>query len=449
MIDIQFTPIEEGFQDEDQKQEEISDFGFTPLSEMGEEKRKPQEVKEGPLRDRPASRLGGQLALRGAESIVSIPRETAEFLESIVPTELLQKGAEKLGLGRGAEFLMDSMKKYAPYKLFPTAEQTREFTKELFGDLFEPKSEAEEKIGETFGEFAALTFPFLGAVKPLRAFLLSTGANAAKSIGDWVGLGDKNSNRLKLGTYVVGSLIHPKAAENFYKRNYKAARDILPENAKVDTQSFASKLDELESGFKKGGISSADKPALQQIKNIRNEMEGAVTPVDSIVEFKKKLNIARGDIYKQLEGNKSGIKTANRNLEMISNATDGALDTYAQYNPTWGKFQREANNSFAAVKSSERASKFLKSKLPKIAITHVGLSALLGHFAGIQGAITAGVAGTATVPVYHAAQTLNKIMRSKPLRKEYFNLYQEAAKGNLPAVAKSVRLLDEGLKGEE
>lgn len=391
-------------------------------------------------------RLVGQLGLRGLESIISTPRAVGEFVESFVPTEALIKGAGKIGLGKGAETLIEATKKYAPYKLFPTEEQAREFTKDLFGDLFEPKNKAEEVAGETFGEFASLVFPFLGAVKPLKAFLLTTGANAAKETGEALGLDKKTSNLMKLGTYVLGSFIQPKAAEKFYKKNYQAARDVLPQNAKVDTTRLATTLDELESGFKKGGISSADTPALKQLENLRGQMEGALTPVDSLVEFKKKINIARGDIFKQLEGNKPGIRTANRNLEMVSNAADKSLEKYAKQNPTWGKFYREANNAFAAVQNSRKAAKFLKGKIPKLAISHAGLSLLLGHLGGLKTILKAGVGVAAGVPAYQAAQTLNQIMRSKPLRKEFFKLYQEAVKGNLPAISKSAAILDKGLQ---
>lgn len=432
------------------KREEFGEF----VEESKGFQKQPIELEENILRKfsktSEPTRIAGQLSARGLESILSVPRSVGDFLQKAVPKETLIKGAEKVGLGKGARTLLEATEKYSPHKLFPTQEQTRKFTKDLFGDLYEPKNSVEEKVGETFGEFASLVFPFMGAVKPLRAFLLATGANAAKETGEWLGLSDKKSNLMKLGTYVVGSLIHPKFAENFYKRNFKEAKEILPENATVSSTRLDANLNSLEKGMMKGGISSADKPALQQIKNLKAEMQGAQTPVDALVEFKKKINIARGDIYKQLEGNKSGIKTANRNLEMVSHAADKALQQYAKQDPTWGKLYREANNAFAAVQSSRRATKFLKGKIPHLGLTHIGLSVLLGHMASLKtialGGAVGGVTAGASIPVYNAAQTLNKIMRSPPLRREYFKLMQESAKGNLPAVSKSAHLLDKGLQ---
>lgn len=462
---INFTPlVENEFTEVEDEVTESNGISFTPSNAMEEEEEDvqdeedqiiPQKYKDLVVDKVKSLDVGkpldvaSQLSLRGLETIASLPRGGFDFLGAVFPEKLVKKGFSKVGLGRGAEFLIDTAKKYYPGQLFPTQKQTRDFTKTIFGDLFEPKNELEEKLGEGFGEFVSLVFPFLGPVKPKKAFLLATGANAAKETGEYLGVSEKKSNLMKFGTYVLGAFIHPKWAENFYRKTYKAANNVLPQNAKVSTQSLAPKLDELEKGLRKSGISSADSGALKQIENLRGEMQGALMPVDSLVEFKKKINIARGDIFKQLEGNKSGIKTANRNMENVSKAADDALELYAKQNPTWGKFHREANNAFAASKNSERASKFLKSKLPKIGITHVGLSALLGHFVGLKTAAIGGAGAAAGVPVYVAAQTLNKIMRSPPLRKEYFRLLQESARGNLFAVQKSARALDKSLTESE
>lgn len=456
---INFTPLV------DNEFTETDGISFTPSNPMEEEEEDievpeeeepliPKKVKDflGKAKSIDVGKpldVAGQVSLRGLETIVSLPRQLGDFAESLIPEKFIKKAASKVGLGKGAEFLIESAKKYAPYKLFPTEKQTREFTKTLFGDLFEPKNELEEKLGSGFGEFVSLVFPFLGAIKAKKAFLLATGANAAKETGEYLGYSDKKSNLMKFGTYVLGAFIHPKWAENFYRKTYKAANEVLPQNAKVSTHFLLPELKKLRKGLKKAGISSADAPALKQIENLGKEMQGALIPVDSLVAFKKKINIARGDIFKQLEGNKSGIKTANRNMENVSKAADDALELYAKQNPTWGKFHREANNAFAATKNSELSSKFLKTKLPRLAITHAGLSALLGHFAGLKLGAAAIGATVATIPVYSATQTLNRIMRSAPLRREYFKLLQESARGNFSAMEKSVHSLDKSLTESE
>lgn len=450
-----FAQFEPGYKDEDEEEVisteealEVPEVPEVPEDEDYFAQFEPPEEEEI-TRPQPegseATRIAGELSMRGVEKIISGPREFGEFLESFVPEETLVKGAEKIGLGKGAQYLIDTTKKYAPYKLFPKEEQVRAFTKSLFGDLFEPKNELEEKAGIAFGEFASLVFPFLGKVPAKRAFLTSLGANAAKETGEKLGMPEEKSNLLKFGTYVLGSFLHPKWAQKFYRNRFDAADKALPQNARVGTSQLSSEINNLETQFTKGGVSSADRPALQQIQNIRNEMQGDVTPVDSLVAGKRKLNIERGNLIKQLEGNKPGIKTAYRNMNLVSKAIDKAIDVYAKYDRTWGKLYNEAKNSFAAVQNSQKASSFLKGKWPKIALSHAGLSALLGHFAGIKVAAATGGATIAAYPAYKGYQTLNMIMRSKPLRKEYLNLLQGAARGNMTEVSRSANALDKGL----
>ena len=418
-------------------QDEIPQFG--KIVQAGSPPKKKKEIFYG-------DRMAGQLLARGFEHIVSGPRELGEFAERLVPKKTITKLAGKVGLGEGADTLIKFTEKYAPYKLFPTHEQLKDFTKDIFGDLLEPRNKAEEIVGETFGEFSSLVFPFMKGVKPLPAALLSAGANAVKQTGEFFGVEEKKANLMKLGTYVVGAFLHPWAAERFYKTNFNLARKNLPQNAKIDSTKLSSTLDTLEKDLTMGGVSSADSPALKQIQNIRNEMQGALTPVESLVAVKKKINIERGNLYKQLEGNKPGIKTAHRNMERVSKAVDDSLEGYAKNNPSWGKPFKEANNAFAAVQSSNKASNFLKGKLPKIAITHVGLSALLGHLGSLKAGGIALAAGAASYPPYLIAKTLNKIMKSPPLRREYLRLYQGAARGNAAEIARSANLLDQGLQ---
>lgn len=389
------------------------------------------------------TRQAGQYSARGIETILGLPRATGEFLERFVPKKTLIKGAEQIGLGEGAKKLLDLTEKYAPYKLFPKQEDVREAGKVIFGEMFEPQSPTEEKIGEAASDFAALFFPFPGAIKPSRAFFLSSGANAAKEVGDWLGFSPSTQELMKLGVYGVGAFIHPGATKNFYTKQYKEAAKLLPPDATMSSTKLLSALDELETELRKGGVSSADKPALTQIENIRKEVQGAQVPIESLVTSKRKLGIERGNIYKQLEGNKPGIKSAKRNIDRVAAALDENLNEYGKSNPEWGKHYKEANSAFAASERSKQAMSRLGKVLPKIAVANVGLSHLLGHL--VAGSAL-GVAGAAaSVPSYLVGRTLNRIMRSPPLRREFFKLYESSLKGEVGAMEKSINFLDKGL----
>lgn len=393
------------------------------------------------------TRQAAQYSARGLETILGLPRATGEFLERLVPKKTLIKGAEKIGLGEGAKTLIGLTEKYAPYKLFPKQEDVREAGKAIFGEMFEPQSPTEEKIGETVYDFVSLAFPFPGAIKPSRAFFLASGANAAKELGDWLGYSPSTQELMKLGFYGISAFVHPNATKNFYQKNYKEAEKLLPPNATVSSTRLESALNEIENDLRKGGISSADKPALTQIENIRKEMQGAQIPVDSLVSAKRKLGIERGNIYKQLEGNKPGIKIAHRNIERVSNALDSALNEYGQFHPEWAKHFKEANNAFAAAERSKKAAARIGKLLPKVGVAHVGLSHLLGHLGGgLKGAAAAAAIG---VPTYLVGRTLNRIMRSPPLRKEFYRLYEAALKGETGVMEKSLKTLDKGLGAME
>jgi hypothetical protein len=392
------------------------------------------------------NRIPSQLSMRGLEHIIGAPREFGEFLEGLVPKKTLIKGAEKVGLGKGAENLINFSEKYAPYKLFPTVHQTRDFTKKLFGDLFEPKNKWEERAGEAFGEFASMAIPFLGKIPIKRAALTSTFANTSKAISDDLGFNPKWGKSLKAGTYIFGALVHPKAGEDFYRKNYDLAEQVLPQNATYSSVPLGSKFSNLKKNFTKSGISSADAPALKQIENIEKEFQGAQVPIDALVTAKRKINIERGNLYKQLEGNKPGIKTAKHNLDQVANAIDDTLDLYGKTDPNWKKYYDNAQSAFAAVEGSKRFGNMVSRNFSKFIVSHLGLSALLGHFAGIKA--TGGVTAAA-YPAYKAIQTMAQIMKSKPLRQEFFKLYRQALSGNVKGMEKSVNKLDKDLPEKE
>jgi hypothetical protein len=410
--------------------EEVAEFG-----EIIEEKKPPQMGSQ-------LTRKTGQLGARGIESVLGLPRALGETLESLVPRKTLQAGAEKIGLGDPVKKGLELTQKYAPYKLFPKSEQIRELNDELFGEAFKPQGIWEERVGEAFGEFASMVIPFAGEVKPFRAILTSLGANGAKVIGEELGLDDKKSNYLKLGTYLLGSFIQPNAAKKYYTDQYAKAAKALPENATVDSVKLEGRLAQLKNRLQKGGVSTADKPTLTQIENLEKEMQGAQIPVDSLQAFKRKLNIARGDLYKQLEGNKSGIKTASKNLDDLAKITDRSLETYAKYNPDWGAHYQAANNAFGAAMQSKRVGKFLSNLVGKGTISHLGLAAILGHTGKLGLAVKAAAVGYPTVK---AGETIAQIMKSAPLRKEFFRLYTQALAGNAKGAQKSILKLNQDL----
>lgn len=404
-----------------------------------------EEEYPAPSQDRLSTptRVAGQVAARGLEKILGTPRALGEFGERLIPKKTIQKGAEKIGLGKGVENLFSFTEKYAPYKLFPTEEDVRGVTKKIGGGSFEPRSKGEERTGEVLGETLSMAFPFGGKVSLPRSFFSSLGANTAKYMTEELGGDPQTGEAAKLGAYALSAFIQPKAGKNFYENRYSQARKALPEDATVSSVPIENQLDALEKSLKKGGISSADKPALQQIENLREQMQGAQTPIDNLISAKRKINIDRGNLYKQLEGNKPGIKTASHNMDMVSKIVDNVLEDYGKTHPDWHSLYKEANQAFGAVSQSQKANQVIRSRLGKAALTHAGLAALLGHMGGLKGIAVAAAGG---YPIYKIGQVAYQLMKSPALRKEFSKLYTNALKGNIQAIDSSLKKLNQAME---
>ncbi len=429
-------------------------MGFRLVEETEEQELGPQIEEEGfrlVEEDGPPgsslTRQAGQYSARGIENILGIPQALGEFGKRLQPKETILKGAEKIGLREPIEKAYEISEKYSPLNLLPSSEQVREAGRTIFGEAFEPQSAEEEFVGDVVGEGVALAFPFGGALKPTRALLTSTAANAAKKGAEWMGLGEKGSNYAKIGTYLMSSFLHPKAAQKFYNKKYSQAQKNLSPDSVTASKPFLEKLSGLKKELELGGISSVDAPSLKAIKNLEKGNQGAMYPIQYLEEAKKKMGVTRQQIKQDLKGNKAGIKMANRKFEKVMNAVDTTLEKYATENPKWGKPYMEANNAFAASKQSEGVKNFLKNNYVKFGISHLGLSALLGSLGGLPAALIG--AAAASYPVYKTAQNLSMIQKSPPLRREFFKLYNEALKGNVKGAATAAHKLGKALPDED
>ena len=381
--------------------------------------------------------------LRGAETVLGAPRALGEFAESIVPEKLITKGAEKIGLGEPVKKGFEFAKKYAPYKLLPKSSQIREFNDFLFGKASKPKNEWEEKADELTSDFAALALPMPGGkLKLLKSGLTALGGNVASEIVGHLGGKEKEKTYAKLGTFLVGSMINPKSAEKLRTDLYKQAEERLPQGSTISSTSLENSINRLEDSLRKGGIAGSDKEALQKIADVRSEMQGAQIPIDSLQKLKIKINEAKAGVYKQLEGNKPGIKSAKRNLDMVGKTVDDALKLYGKTNPEWEAFYRPANEVHGAIEQSKRARNFLERQIKKHGY-HLILPALgITHFGG-PAALAAPAA--ATVGLVTGGEVLSRIIKSPTLRKHYTKLIESALKENVVATEQNLKKLEKEL----
>jgi len=368
----------------------------------------------------------------------------------LIPEQLLKKGAEKIGLEEPVEKGLEFVKEHAPYKLFPKSEDVKQFNKFLFGEKIEPKNAIEARSDELISDFTALALPLPGSqLKLLKPALLAAGGNIASEVVGKLGGGEKEKTYAKLGTFLTGALINPKSAEKLRNTLYEEARSKVPQGATVSSTSLENAINSLESDLRKGGIADSDKVALQKIADIKSEMQGAQIPIDSLDRLKVKINEARAGIYKQLEGNKPGIKSAKRNLEMVSQTVDKALKLYGKQNPEWEALYRPANEVHGAIAESHK----VRNNIGRIAKKyghHAVLPLFLGHMASaahtLEGLATTGVLGTAALT---GGEIAARVWKSKTLRKLYMNTVNAALKDDAIVIEQNLSKLEKELSKEE
>jgi hypothetical protein len=449
-IDAGYTPeeINSFLSKKDPRYQKALDAGYKP-EEITEFLSKSKEPKESLLAN--VGRQAGRTGARVAETVLGAPRALGEFGEMLIPEKLIKKGAEKVGLKEPVEKGFEFAKKYAPYKLFPSSEQVREFNKDIFGTKLEPKNEWEAKADEAISDFTALTLPLPGSkFKVLKPAMLALGGNVAKEIVGRMGGSEKEQTYTKLGTIFAGSLINPKSAQKLATDLYSNAKAARPIDAKVSAQNLERSVDSLEKQLMKGDPSATSKrKTLDLIKDLKSKIQNNDIEIEELEQFKRDINEARSGLYENFKTDKVGRKAAKRNLDTVSKFVDNSLKEYGRQNPQWEAFYRPANEVHGAIAQSRRVRNYIERIAKKYGM-HAILPALgIGHFGGIAG-IT-GAAGTAAVggAALLGGEIAVKLAKSPTLRKHYMNLINSAVKEDAVAVQRNLELLKKEMDKEK
>ena len=410
-----------------------------------------KKPKESTLEN--VNRQAVRTGLRAAETVLGAPRALGEFGEMLVPEKLITKGAEKIGLGEPVKKGFEFAKKYAPYKLFPKSEQIRQVNDLLFGKASKPKNQWEEKADELTTDFVNLALPTPGGkLKLLKQGLTALGGNVAGQLVEHLGGSKKSKDLTKLGVFLLGSLTNPRSAENLKTELYKQAETRLPKDATISSTTLQNDLTLLENSLKEGGIPDSAKPALEKIADARNAMQGEQISITALDNLKKNINEVRTGLYKQMEGNKPGIKRAKRNLDSVSKAVNNTLRLYGKVNPEWDAFYKPANEVHGAIEESKRAREFLQRLIKKHAahtlLPALGIAPFAPHAAG--GAL-AGVATTAaaTTGGVMTGEIIARIMKSPTLRKHYMKLINAGLKENTLVAEENIKKLKKETEKKE
>ena len=396
-------------------------------------------------------RQAGRTGARVAETVLGAPRAAGEFLQGLVPEKTVTKLAGKVGLEKPVKKGFELTKKFAPYKVFPKAEDIREnVTKHLFGEKLEPKNKWEKTADEFVSDFAALALPLPGSqLRLLKPFLVSAGANAVSEGVGYIGGSEKQKSYAKIGSLLAGSMINPRAAENLKKGLYAQARSVRPDDAKVNAQQLVRKSNNLEAELKKGDPSATSKKkSLSLINDIKSKVKNNEIDVDELEQFKRDINEARSGLYEEFKTDKIGRKTAKRNLDHVSKLIDDSLFEYGKQNPEWEAFYRPANEVHGAIAQSHKARNIITRTAKRYGL-HAILPALgIGHAIGMPAAI--GMAATAAggSGAVLGGEIVAKFAKSPTLQKHYMQLINSALKEDVVAVHQNLEKLKKELDKE-
>lgn len=426
------------------KYQQAIEAGYSPeeITSFLDAKKNPKESLGANI-----GRQAGRSSARIAETVIGAPRAFGEFLEGLIPEEKIKNLAGKVGLKKQVEKGYEFGKKIAPYKLLPSSEDVRELNKTLFGKSVEPKNEWEQKADSLVSDFTALALPLPGSkFKLLKPALLAVGGNAASEMIGQIGGTKKQQDYAKIGTFVFGSLINPKSAENLKNDLYSKAREARPERVRTESPNLNASLNTVERNLKKGGTETWKGKIFTKIDELRDNIAGDSIEVGELEKFKTSLNNIISELYAEKNISKPGIKTAQRYVNQLGKIVDNSLKDYGKINPEWEAFYRPANEVHAAIAQSHKARNFIGKTAKKYGM-HAILPALgIGHFAGGPG--IAGIAGSAAVgaSLITGGELAVKFANSPELRKLYSNLINSAIKQDAIAVNENLKRMDKELQ---
>lgn len=343
---------------------------------------------------------------------------------------------------------VDFIRKIIPQFSLKSSSEIREELRGKTGDYLEPRTKGEAFSDEIASDFVSLAIPIKGKIPFMRALGLSLGSNIAKEGVKAFGAGEGAQEATKLGSLFVMSSINPKGASKFVSSLYKEADELLPKTAKVSTKNLSEGLRNLEDNFQKGGSVPSKTKAIQKVKEIRDSISKGNIEVEELTSFKRNINELRSGLYEEFKTDKSGMRSARRNLNDVSHLIDSTLEEYGKTNPAWWKKYSDANEGFGAIAESKKVSNFIgrvTKQYPKHIAAGVAAEIFLAPHT-LPAAITSGALGYAGLK---GSELIYRLAKSPVLRKYYRKTVESALKEDAADTLKSLSKMDSLLKKDE
>jgi hypothetical protein len=374
--------------------------------------------------EREIERAQAQLTSRGLESFLGAPGDIASFLTGM--------------FGKEQEVL-------------PTSKKLREFSEKSSLGYTKPKNEFEEDIGNIVSDVASMAIPGSGHYSFARNIGIPIVGGLIKEGLKYNNSSEKSQAYGKVGSMIALDLISRRSGgvKKYVDTLYKKADQSLPKGVSVKASGLDSALTKLEETLSAGGSRPTTKKSLEKLNEIRKEIKNDKIDIKRLAAYRPSINEAIEEIGGfNFEIPKKLKPQTIRNLNQVKSEVIKTLDQYGEkFNPEFLKYNKSANEAYAAMQKSNVIANFIKDKVPYtpqsksvqalFSYAPVAGAAALGSMSPVSGAAAIGGAGA-----YQGFKVLHRVMNSPTLRKYYLNVLKESTAGNISQTSKNLKALD-------
>lgn len=356
---------------------------------------------------------------RGLEGVYGLPGDIESFARPFIASGQEGKG----GL----------VGKLSEKRIFPTSSELRELSKESLKGQLEPSNETERVIGE-FGQ----DYVFTPGGPWKKIALAGLGVGTQEAVKAFGGTEDEQSKAKAAATF-LGNFIGKKNVKDYYKNQYtKASRAMNPKEV-LDSKRLHTALTHLENNMKKGVSIPSKDPGFKVISELKEKAASGNIHV-------KELDAAFHNINEYLFDKKNLPPKAERWLQKTKKMVGHELKRYGKKNPKYLEAFKNANDAYAGLAQSQKASNFIHNW--KKSAAALGATGLLAEYIihGKDATIEKTGKLTAAYGVVKGYELINRIFQNKTLFHYYTKALGAAAKENAGQFAHNLSKLDENLR---
>lgn len=386
----------------------------------------------------------GQALRSVSTSILGFPGDMVQMVKGA--SNWLEKKIQTPKMFQRDPNVLQKFGKNALEKIPSTGDLMEKFDK-LTDNKYEPKSEQEALLQEIGSDVASLMIPARSVGGVFKALSGSILGNLAKEGVKGLDYGGKSQAAAKIGTMMAVSMINPKGADKYVDHLYNKAYSNLPKDAVISSERFSKDLINLKEDLKRGLVNvESKKPVLNAIRDVERNIKDGSVKIRDLTEAKKNLNEQRAaKIYDpEFKGGKKARESLKKNYGKLANAIDRSIEEYGKTNETFFRPYKEAQQGWAGIEQSKRASEFLKRTIKNYKLgSSISTGLALKYFPQIGiGSAVGAYSGLKSYEMMH------RVFMNPTLRKYYMQTLIEASKDNAPGVIKNLKKMNDDLEKE-